>query len=96
MITTGYEKYDRVTGLKGTLGHYASMLQLIPVEEPGEATSSGNVAEPLELTLADLAPEHQAMLVIICGVLIDPGHHLTSDESGEGILRTPHFNAALA
>ncbi len=78
------------------MGSSPSMLHLIPVEEPGEATSSGSVVEPLELTLADLAPEHQAMLVIICGVLIDPGHHIITDESGEGILHTPHFNAALA
>lgn len=104
IITTEYDDYDGVTGLIGTLSYYANMLQLVPAEDPGDATSTGNIVEPLEMTLDDLEPEHQAMLVIINGVLIDPGTHTNfapstsytvTDESGEGVLRTPHVNAGL-
>ncbi len=105
IITTSYEKYDGITGLTGELSFYMEMLQLVPVEDPGDPVSSGNVVEPLEIQLADIAPDHQAMLIIVRGVLFgtpdDKANFAPStsydiyDESGIGVLRTPHVNAGL-
>ncbi|MDR4989374.1 MAG: hypothetical protein RG741_11115, partial [Bacteroidales bacterium] len=75
IITTEYDKYDGITGLTGTLSFYAQLLQMVPVEDPGEATSSDNVVEPLVLDLADITPEHQAMLIMVQGVtFVSPPH----------------------
>ncbi len=105
IITTTYEEYDAVEGLTGTLGFYAQLLQMVPTEDPGPAVSQGNEVEPLELTLADLNPEHQAMLVIVRGVsvVIPEGQttfasstsYTIFDDSGESTLRTPNVNAGL-
>ncbi len=104
IITTVYDEYDGITGLTGTLSFFNQMLQWIPVEDPGEPTSTGNLVEPLEIELADLAPEHQAMLIQLEDVaFVSPPHanfhpstsYPIEDSRGPGILRTPHFNAGL-
>ncbi len=103
LITSEYNLYDGITGLKGTLTSYSQLLQFVPVEDPGAATSSGNVIEPLQLTLIQLAPEHQSMLVYIENIEFDTDdvNFATSksynifDPSGTGILRTPNASAGL-
>ena len=104
IITTAYNEYDGVTGLSGTLSVYNQLLQFTPVADPGAATSTGNVVEPLELQLADITPEHQAQLIIVRNVAFatpsNPNFapstsYTISDESGTGVLRTPGTNAAL-
>jgi hypothetical protein len=104
VITSNYTLYDGISGLTGTLSIYSELLQLTPVEDPGAATSANNTIEPLEIDLADIAPEHQAMLVVVQGVsFVSPQHdnfqpstsYDISDQSGAGVLRTPHLNAGL-
>lgn len=104
IITTAYNEYDGVTGLSGTLSVYNQLLQFTPVADPGPATSTDNVVEPLELQLADITPDHQAQLIILRNVTFDTPtnpnfapstSYNISDVSGPGILRTPGSNAAL-
>ena len=104
VITSSYQLYDGITGLSGTLSVYAQLLQFTPVENPGVATSSNNTLEPLEIDLIDIAPEHQAMLIVVNGVsFVSPQHdnfqpstsYDISDQSGASVLRTPHQSAGL-
>jgi len=104
VITTEYDKYDGITGLTGTLGVYNAMLQLVPEEDPGEATSSGNTVTPREVTLEDLNPDHQSMLVLVKGVSIEADEGETfspstsyaiHDATAESEIRTPNVNAGL-
>ena len=104
MIETAYNNYDGITGLTGTLSAFQDMWQIIPTEDPGAATSAENTLEPLELTLAELTVDHQAMLVVVRDVAFDEGNEPTwlhnvsyyiSDASGEGEIRTPNAADAL-
>lgn len=105
IITTEYALFDGITGIKGKLSEYSNQLQFIPVEDPGAASSSGNVVEPLEISLAELTPEHQSMLVrvnyVSFGTPAEKSNFAAStsyniyDTSGTGILRTPSASAAL-
>lgn len=104
IITSAYEEYDGIEGLTGTLSIFNQLLQLVPTEDPGPAVSQDNVVVPLELTLAELTPAHQAMLVVVLDVTFatpaDPKFkpstsYTISDESGSGVIRTPNVNAGL-
>lgn len=105
IIATEYNTYDGITGLTGKLNVYNEMLQFVPTEDPGDAVSTDNTVEPLELTLTDLAPEHQAMLIIVKAVSFDVETDQTVfepstsynifDATDTGILRTPNANADL-
>ncbi len=103
IITTSYERYDGITGLTGTLGAYNNLLQLIPLEDPGDATSAGNVVEPIELAIEDIGPNYQSMLIIIREVTFEQQPALPNfvassnyplyDETGTLTLRTPSNSA---
>ncbi|MFN2394486.1 MAG: DUF5689 domain-containing protein [Bacteroidales bacterium] len=103
IIETEYSLYDGVTGLEGKLSAYNNLLQFVPVEDPGAATSTGNVIEPMLVTLNDLTPDHQSMLVIVADVEFDTDatefapstSYNIFDPSGESILRTPSQSAEL-
>ncbi len=103
-IVTEYDNYDGITGLTGKLGAFQNMWQILPSEDPGPASSTGNTIEPLELTLADLTEDHQAMLVVVRNVSFDEDNPTTwahnvsyyiSDASGDGEIRTPNAEGAL-
>ncbi len=76
-ITTGYDIYDGLTGIQGRLSIFGNMLQFVPVEDPGPATSSDNVVEPVVLTMEDYLDNfmhYQARLVTIENVyFLDAG-----------------------
>ncbi len=104
IITTEYNLYDGITGLKGILTEYNGLLQFIPEEDPGAAISTGNTVEPLTLTLSEITTDHQSMLIFVEGVTIDPAgdtefqtstSYDISDASGASILRTPNASAGL-
>jgi hypothetical protein len=48
VITTEYAINDGITNLTGTLSEFGGMLQFVPVEDPGAATSSDNEVTPVE------------------------------------------------
>ena len=104
VITSEYKEYDAIVGLTGSLGVYNEMLQFTPSEDPGPPTSHDNVVEPILLTISEMKPEHQAMLIELKNVTISHATHtnftgstsyIINDATGEGILRTPHLNAGL-
>lgn len=67
-ITSTFVIGDGITNLAGTLGEYGGMLQLIPSEDPGAATSSGNTITPQIITIAQFNTDFEAYeseLVII-------------------------------
>ncbi len=53
VITTTYNTYDGITNLRGRLSSFGGVLQLIPSEDSGAATSTGNTITPEVVTLAD-------------------------------------------
>jgi len=104
IITTEYEIYDGITGIKGTLSVFGNMLQFVPEEDPGEATSSDNVIDPLVISMEDFVNnfmDYQARLIIIEEVefLVDPGESFANgqiydftDGDFVGEFRTTFFN----
>mgnify|MGYP000571592941 CR=1 FL=1 len=54
VFTTSYSVGDGITGIKGKLDSYGGVLQLIPVQDPGNASSTGNAISSQVVTIADL------------------------------------------
>ncbi len=99
IIVTTYDNYDGIIGLKGRLTEFQNMLQLVPEEDPGDASSTANNIEPVVVTLAELTQDYESMLVRVNLVdFDDPAgtifeHNVTyniSDPSGPGVIRTPN------
>ncbi len=103
VITTVYNQYDGITGLKGKLSSYNGLLQLNPTEDPGAATSTGNVIEPLLLTMDQVTPLHQSMLLAIKDVsfntdltTLEPStNYDVTDGTATLIMRPPSQSAVL-
>ncbi len=100
IITTQYDQYDGITGLKGTLDIYNQMLQFIPIADPGNASSSNNIVNPEIVTLDGLNSAHQAKLVQVWnasfqdGGNFDTGQNYTlNSPNGTGVFRTAFFDA---
>ncbi len=53
-LTSTYNVGDGITGIMGKLTLYGGMLEFIPVADPGTATSTGNIINPVVITLAEL------------------------------------------
>ena len=97
-ITTSYNRYDGITGITGTLGVHNQMLQFVPVEDPGPASSTDNEVIPQEVTLDALTSNHQAQLVVIHNVTFEESgtfetgtNYNLSSPDGSGIFRTSFF-----
>lgn len=104
VIETSYDLYDGITNLTGNLGAFQNMMQLLPTEDPGEASSQNNEVEPLEITLADLTENHQGLLVMVRNVRFHEDSPETFvhnesydiyDDTGEGLIRTPNHAGLL-
>ncbi|MFO8066250.1 MAG: DUF5689 domain-containing protein [Bacteroidales bacterium] len=68
IITSEYAVYDGITGITGILTSYGNMLQFVPVEDPGAASSVDNEIIPPVLSLNDFNEnfmDYQARLVSI-------------------------------
>jgi hypothetical protein len=105
VIETAYELYDGITGFTGKLGMFQDMIQILPEEDPGEASSKDNDVEPMEITLADITADHQGMLVLLKSVSFDLEEsppvfthnesYYVFDDSGTGEMRTPNSEDLL-
>ncbi len=104
IITTSFDLYDGITGLTGNLTQFQDMVQLVPTEDPGEATSHDNVVEPMEITLEDLAEEYQGWLVLVRNVsfyednpetFVHNESYEIYDNTADGLIRTPNHEDAL-
>ena len=63
IISTEYDIYDGITGITGTLNVHNNLLQFIPTEDPGDATSTGNELEPAVLSVDEITSDYQSQLV---------------------------------
>lgn len=104
IIETAYQLYDGITGFIVTLTMFQDMYQLVPVEDPGAPSSTGNTVEPMEVTLSELVPEMQGMLVIVRDVTFKADNpptfthnqsYFILDATGEGEIRTPNSAGLL-
>lgn len=101
IISTTYAIGDGITGITGTLTSNSGMLQFVPTEDPGSATSNGNAITPEVRTLESLTANDQAKLVRIENVSFanatgnfatSTNYNLTS-ANGNGVFRTSFFDA---
>ena len=53
-VTTSYNIGDGITGLRGRLSSFGGVLQIVPEEDPGAATSMGNTITPQVVSIANL------------------------------------------
>ncbi|CAL2080061.1 T9SS type A sorting domain-containing protein [Tenacibaculum sp. 190524A05c] len=75
-ITTTYNVYDGITGLKGRLGSFNDVAQFVPAEDPGVASSTGNTITPEVVTLADFEASwnnYESELITIQNVIFTDG-----------------------
>jgi hypothetical protein len=103
VITTAYEIGDGITGIKGKLNLNRNMLQFVPTENPGDATSDNNELLVVERTLESLTSADQGRLVRINEVSFNESHfgsnfatgrNLTiADPTASGVFRTEFFQA---
>ena len=70
VITSDYSAGDGMTGLVGTLTTFNGMLEFVPVTDPGEATSHGNVLTPVDLDFDADFEAYEAQLVRISNVTV--------------------------
>jgi hypothetical protein len=102
-ITTPYNIYDGITGIIGTINVFGGLFQFTPVNDPGAATSTGNVIIPQVITLDDLAnnfEDYESELVEIKGVTFaNAGANFAngqlynmSDATGNGVFRTTFYD----
>jgi hypothetical protein len=95
IIKTAYNIGDGITGITGTLGAYAGMLQFTPVADPGAATSTSNAITPKSVALEEMV-NYPGQLVKISGVTIDGDGpfvvktNYTLNGSSSTILRTAY------
>jgi hypothetical protein len=67
-ITTSYNVGDGITGITGKLSLFNGMLQFVPVQDPGPATSTGNAIVIENKTLTSLTEADQAKLIRVSDV----------------------------
>lgn len=86
-ITTSYNTYDGISGIKGRLGSFGGVLQFVPSSDPGAASSTGNTITPEVVTLADFeanAVNYESELITIQNVTFtDAGATFASGTSYE-------------
>jgi len=82
-ITSSYSIGDKIQNIIGTLTSYHSLLEFVPVTDPGAAVSSGNPVVPTERTLSSLTSDDQSKLIKVVGVTLDSssGNFLTTAQS---------------
>jgi len=68
IIQTDYNRYDGITGITGTLAEFNGLLQFVPTEDPGEASSDNNTVYAINTNLADI--DFEAEISPITGRLI--------------------------
>jgi hypothetical protein len=105
IITTTYAIGDGITGLRGTLSSFNGMMQFVPLEDPGAASSTGNpvVAQDVTANALNANPnDYESEYVRILNAAIDNSVLATWDTgetydmstgSGDYVFRTSFFDA---
>ncbi|MBE17011.1 MAG: hypothetical protein CL867_12250 [Cytophagaceae bacterium] len=105
VITTTYSIGDGITGLRGTLSSFQGMLQFVPLEDPGAASSTGNAVVAQDVTADELNANpnnYESEYVRILSATIDNSTLSTWDtgetydistSNGDYVFRTSFFDA---
>jgi len=93
VITTEYNRNDGITGLRGTLSTFNNLLQFVPTEDPGPATSSDNIVYPVKRTFDQLAHDtgiapFQGQLVFLENVTVDEAGQTWTDGTNYTLIDT--------
>ncbi len=91
IIITAYEVGNGITGIRGVLGEFGGMLQFVPSEDPGAATSTENAIVAQDVTAAQLNAnpnEYESEYVRILAAAIDNTNSTTWDNGAEYALTT--------
>ncbi len=78
VVTSTYNRYDGLTGITGTLTEYNGVLQFVPTQDPGAASSTGNTVTPEVVSVADFNANpdmYESELIKVTG--------LTTAETGD-------------
>ena len=104
VITTEYNIGDGITNLTGTLSEYGNMIQFIPSQDPGVASSTGNEIVPEVVSLSDLTnnfADYQSELIKVENVSFENGgdifangqvYNVTDSEQNGFGFRTTFYN----
>ena len=99
VITSSYTIGDKMTGLVGKLDVYNSLLQIVPLGDPGNPVSSGNAVEPTVLSITAITSDDQAKLIKLENVTFEtPGtfengkNYTITDGSNTFVIRTDFYN----
>lgn len=74
VITTTYEIGDGISGITGTITEFNGLLQFVPSQDPGAATSTGNTVQAQEVTITELTEngeDYESELVQIIQVIVE-------------------------
>lgn len=74
IITTNYNVGDGITGFTGRLRNNHGMLELIPTEDPGAASSIGNALSPQPLSIPELNSDfesYESELITLEGAIFE-------------------------
>ena len=97
-ITSSYVIGDGMTGLKGKLSEYSGVLQFIPQEDPGAASSTGNTIQSTTVTISDLTTNHEpyeSEVVEIQNVTISEADGTATWSSGTNYTITDSANNSM-
>lgn len=78
VLAQNYNVGDGITGLVGTLTEFGGMMQLVPVQNLGAPTSTGNLITPTPITLSQFVNSFEtweSRLVTIQGVELTGGNY---------------------
>lgn len=106
-ITTTYSIGDGITNITGSVSEYNGVMQFIPSEDPGLATSNNNEIVPQIITLSEFMAnfnDYESEVIAFENVSITEGdgtevfavgtdYTLTDDEANSTILRTQFYDA---
>lgn len=104
VVETALEIYDGISGFTGVFTEFQNMFQIVPAEDPGEPSSTGNTVDPMEVSLSELTKDIQGMLVVVRNVSFDEDNpdtfthnesYTIFDDTAEGVIRTPNSPGLL-
>lgn len=101
-----YQRYDGITGLQGKLKTTKNVLEFQPIADPGKATSTRNIVEPVFLTIEEFNrnPEkYQSQLIALQQVRFKAAdgdavfkvgqHYILTDGGFNTLMTTSFYNA---
>ncbi len=103
IVATEYNLWDGMTNVTGTITEYGGLIEFQPTEDPGAASSTGNVIVPEAVTLAQLTSnfdDYESELIQVIdlefadtGTFANGTVYSVTDPSGTFNFRTTFYDA---